>query len=78
MVEGKLEKGRGRGFALSHYKNLGAYCAVAVELKVEHETSCVRLRRAVSASPRDSGQAVNKWLRELPLNPARVKGAIGI
>ena len=56
-VDAKLPKGRGRGFAFSRYKNLGAYCAVAVELDVEHETGRVRLRRAVSAC--DSGQAVN-------------------
>jgi CO/xanthine dehydrogenase Mo-binding subunit len=55
--DARLPKGRGRGFAFSRYKNLGAYCAVAVELDVEHETGRVRLRRAVSAC--DSGQAVN-------------------
>jgi nicotinate dehydrogenase subunit B len=43
--------------AFAKYKNLAAYCAVAVELEVEHETGRVRLLRAVSAV--DSGQAVN-------------------
>ena len=55
--KGAQQKGRGRGIAFSRYKNLGAHCAVAVELDVEHETGRVRLRRAVSAC--DSGQAVN-------------------
>jgi CO/xanthine dehydrogenase Mo-binding subunit len=49
--------GRGRGFAFAKYKNLAGYCAVAVELEVEHETGAVRLVRAVAAA--DSGQAVN-------------------
>ncbi|MBV9630397.1 MAG: xanthine dehydrogenase family protein molybdopterin-binding subunit [Xanthobacteraceae bacterium] len=49
--------GRGRGFAFARYKNLAAYCAVAVEVSVEHETGEVRLRRAVAAV--DSGEAVN-------------------
>jgi CO/xanthine dehydrogenase Mo-binding subunit len=49
--------GRGRGFAFARYKNLAAYCAVAVEVTVEHETGEVRLRRAVAAV--DSGEAVN-------------------
>ena len=49
--------GRGRGFAFARYKNLAAYCAVVVEVTVEHETGEVRLRRAVAAV--DSGEAVN-------------------
>jgi nicotinate dehydrogenase subunit B len=49
--------GRGRGFAFARYKNLAAYCAVAVEVTVEHETGEVRLRRAVAAV--DSGEVVN-------------------
>ncbi|MBV8747594.1 MAG: xanthine dehydrogenase family protein molybdopterin-binding subunit [Xanthobacteraceae bacterium] len=49
--------GRGRGFAFARYKNLAAYCAVAVEVTGEHETGEVRLRRAVAAV--DSGEAVN-------------------
>ena len=53
----KRAPGRGRGFAFAKYKNLAAYCAVAVELEVEHETGAVRLLRAASAV--DSGQAVN-------------------
>jgi CO/xanthine dehydrogenase Mo-binding subunit len=49
--------GRARGFAFARYKNLAAYCALAVEVTVEHETGEVRLRRAVAAV--DSGEAVN-------------------
>ncbi len=53
----KLSRGRGQGFAFARYKTLAAYCAVAVELEVEHETGRIRLIRAVSAV--DSGNAVN-------------------
>jgi nicotinate dehydrogenase subunit B len=49
--------GRGRGFAFARYKNLAAYCAIAVEAEVQPETGWVRLARAVAAI--DSGQAVN-------------------
>jgi nicotinate dehydrogenase subunit B len=48
---------KGRGFAFARYKNLGAYCAVALSLQVEHETGRIRLGRVVAAV--DSGQAVN-------------------
>jgi CO/xanthine dehydrogenase Mo-binding subunit len=51
------EPGRGRGFAFARYKNLGAYCAVALELTVEHETGRVRIGRVVAAV--DSGQPIN-------------------
>lgn len=50
-------RGQGRGFAFARYKNLAAYCAVAVEATVERETGEVRLGRIVAAV--DSGQAVN-------------------
>jgi nicotinate dehydrogenase subunit B len=52
-----LPKGRGRGFAFARYKNLAAYCAIALELDVEHESGEVKLGRVVAAV--DSGQAVN-------------------
>jgi|1186.fasta_scaffold01216_3 CO/xanthine dehydrogenase Mo-binding subunit len=52
-----LAKGKGRGFAFACYKNIGAYCAVAIEVDVEHESGRVRLGRAVAAV--DSGEAVN-------------------
>jgi CO/xanthine dehydrogenase Mo-binding subunit len=51
------EPGRGRGFAFARYKNLGAYCAVALDLTVEHETGRIRLGRVVAAV--DSGQPIN-------------------
>jgi nicotinate dehydrogenase subunit B len=52
-----LTSGRGRGFAFAKYKNLASYCALALELEVEHETGRVRLIRAIAAA--ESGQAVN-------------------
>ena len=54
---GGTKRGDGRGFAFARYKNLGAYCAVAVALRVEHETGQIHLGRIVAAV--DSGQAVN-------------------
>jgi CO/xanthine dehydrogenase Mo-binding subunit len=56
-ADDKRPPGRGRGFAFAKYKNLAAYCAVAIELDVEHETGAIRPLRAVAAV--DSGQAVN-------------------
>ena len=49
--------GHGYGFAFARYKNLAAYCAVAAEVAVEHETGRTRLVRAVAAV--DAGQVVN-------------------
>jgi nicotinate dehydrogenase subunit B len=49
--------GRGCGFAFARYKNLGAYCAVAMEVEVGHETGVIAVRRIVAAV--DSGEAVN-------------------
>lgn len=49
--------GHGRGFAFARYKNLAAYCAVAVEVAVERETGEVRVPRIVAAV--DTGQVVN-------------------
>jgi CO/xanthine dehydrogenase Mo-binding subunit len=51
------EPDRGRGFAFARYKNLGAYCAIALNLSVEHETGQIRLGRVVAAV--DSGQPIN-------------------
>ena len=48
---------RGRGFAFARYKNLAAYCALAVEVEVARETGLVRITRAVSAV--DCGEIVN-------------------
>ncbi|WP_424630132.1 molybdopterin cofactor-binding domain-containing protein [Bradyrhizobium sp. SYSU BS000235] len=50
-------EGRGRGFAFARYKNLAAYCALAMEVEVNRETGRVRVVRAVSAV--DAGQIVN-------------------
>ncbi|TMJ36248.1 MAG: xanthine dehydrogenase family protein molybdopterin-binding subunit, partial [Alphaproteobacteria bacterium] len=47
----------GKGFAFARYKNLAAYLALALEVKVERETGRTRVIRAVAAI--DSGQAVN-------------------
>jgi nicotinate dehydrogenase subunit B len=51
------QNGNGRGFAFARYKNLAAYCALAMEVKVERETGDLRVLRAVAAV--DSGEAVN-------------------
>ncbi len=55
--EFRPRRGLGRGFAFARYKNLGAYCAIAAEVGVDHETGRARLLRAAAAI--DSGQAVN-------------------
>jgi CO/xanthine dehydrogenase Mo-binding subunit len=54
---GDKPSGHGHGFAFARYKNLAAYCALAVEVSVERETGRTRLVRAVAAV--DSGQVVN-------------------
>jgi len=48
---------RGRGFAFARYKNLLAYCALAVEVEVALETGLVRIVRAEAAL--DCGEIVN-------------------
>lgn len=48
---------RGYGFAFARYKNLGAYCAVALEVAVEPQGAQPRLLRVVAAI--DIGQVVN-------------------
>jgi nicotinate dehydrogenase subunit B len=53
----KKQNGRGRGFAFARYKNLAAYCALAMEVDVERETGDLRVLRVVAAV--DSGEAVN-------------------
>ena len=53
----KLPRGRGQGFAFARYKNLGAYCAVAMDVSVDRETGIVKIGKVVAAV--DSGQAVN-------------------
>ena len=50
-------RNRGRGFAFARYKNLAAYCAIAMEVEVERESGDVRIGRVVAAV--DSGDVVN-------------------
>ena len=52
-----LPPGHGRGFAFARYKNLAAYCAVAMEVEVARDTGRARPIRVVAAI--DSGQVVN-------------------
>ena len=53
----RREAGKGRGFAFARYKNLAAYCAVAMEVEVVRETGEIRVGRVQCAM--DSGEAVN-------------------
>jgi CO/xanthine dehydrogenase Mo-binding subunit len=48
---------RGRGFAFARYKNLAAYCALALEVEVARETGFVRIVRVHAAV--DCGEVVN-------------------
>jgi CO/xanthine dehydrogenase Mo-binding subunit len=47
----------GAGFAFARYKNLGAYCAVAMAIEVDRQTGRIRVRHVVAAV--DSGEAIN-------------------
>ncbi|HJS86390.1 MAG TPA: molybdopterin cofactor-binding domain-containing protein [Acetobacteraceae bacterium] len=49
--------GSGRGFAFARYKNLAAYCAIALEVSVDRASGRIKVGRVVAAV--DSGQAVN-------------------
>ena len=53
----QLPRGQAHGFAFARYKNLAAYCALAMEIAVAHETGQVKIGKVVAAV--DSGQAVN-------------------
>ena len=53
----KPADGIGYGFAFARYKNLAAYCAVALEIKTDRETGRIRVKRVVAAV--DAGQVVN-------------------
>ncbi|MBM3525941.1 MAG: xanthine dehydrogenase family protein molybdopterin-binding subunit, partial [Alphaproteobacteria bacterium] len=48
---------RGRGIAFAQYKNVAAYCAVALEVEVTRRNGRVRVLRAVAAN--DSGHIVS-------------------
>ncbi len=45
---------RGCGMAFARYKNIGAYCALAMEIEVERETGSIRVHRVQAAV--DAGQ----------------------
>jgi CO/xanthine dehydrogenase Mo-binding subunit len=48
---------RGCGMAFARYKNIGAYCAIAMEIEVERETGAVTVHRVQAAV--DAGQPAN-------------------
>ncbi|HVE10180.1 MAG TPA: molybdopterin cofactor-binding domain-containing protein [Paraburkholderia sp.] len=48
---------RGVGFAFAKYKNLMAYCAIAMEITIERDTGQIGIERVVAAI--DCGQIVN-------------------
>jgi nicotinate dehydrogenase subunit B len=54
-VRGDGRRGCGMGFA--RYKNIGAYCAVVMEIDLDRDTGRIAVRRAVAAV--DAGQPVN-------------------
>jgi nicotinate dehydrogenase subunit B len=54
---GKGGDGRGCGFAFARYKNLAAYCAVAMEVAVDRTSGGIKIARVMAAV--DSGEAVN-------------------
>jgi nicotinate dehydrogenase subunit B len=49
--------GYGYGFGFARYKNLAAYCAVAMQVRVDHETGRTRVLRVAAAV--DTGQVIN-------------------
>jgi nicotinate dehydrogenase subunit B len=49
--------GHGYGFAFARYKNLAAYCAVVMQVHVDHETGRTRVLRVAAAV--DTGQVIN-------------------
>ncbi len=53
----RLSDGGGYGFAFARYKNLEAYCAIAMEISIERETGRVAIRRVVAAV--DTGEVIN-------------------
>jgi CO/xanthine dehydrogenase Mo-binding subunit len=54
---GKGGGGRGCGFAFARYKNLAAYCAVAMEVAVDRDSGILKIPRVVTAV--DSGEAIS-------------------
>lgn len=53
----KSSDSTGFGFGFARYKNLEAWCAVAVEIEVQRQSGVVQVRRVVAAV--DTGQIVN-------------------
>ncbi|TAI64828.1 molybdopterin cofactor-binding domain-containing protein [Bradyrhizobium sp. Leo170] len=53
----KSSEGTGFGFGFARYKNLEAWCAVAVEIELSRLNGVIRVRRIVAAV--DTGQIVN-------------------
>ncbi|MFH0301903.1 molybdopterin cofactor-binding domain-containing protein [Bradyrhizobium sp. 31Argb] len=53
----KSSEGSGFGFGFARYKNLEAWCAVAVEIELSRLNGVIRVRRIVAAV--DTGQIVN-------------------
>jgi CO/xanthine dehydrogenase Mo-binding subunit len=49
--------GRGCGFGFARYKNLGAYCALAMEIAIDRDSGRIDVRRVTAAV--DSGEAVS-------------------
>ncbi len=54
---GWAQRKKGSGFAFARYKNLGAYCALALEVEVDRISGAIGVKRAVAAV--DSGEAVS-------------------
>jgi len=53
----KGRPGRGHGFGFARYKNLGAYCALAMEVAIEPDSGTIEVLRVVAAV--DSGEVVS-------------------
>lgn len=56
-ARGTPEGGHGYGFAFARYKNLAAYCAVAMQVHVDRNTGRTRVLRVAAAV--DTGQVIN-------------------
>jgi CO/xanthine dehydrogenase Mo-binding subunit len=54
---GWSRRAKGSGFAFARYKNLAAYCAIAMQVNVNRETGTVKVGKVVAAV--DAGEAVN-------------------
>jgi CO/xanthine dehydrogenase Mo-binding subunit len=50
-------KPKGSGFAFARYKNLAAYCAVAMQVSIDPESGAAKVGKVVAAV--DAGEAVN-------------------